>query len=169
MRKGLKWVIGVGIVCALVVIATQFSWQRNDPTETQLSLLDHDMAGNASEQAVMWMFENQGCADCHGFNTAGLFGLNRQGQVLAQGFEGCAAMLDRVKETLVMSEADWTETQRTVRSDFELFGCTTCHQIGERTLAITEIGAQAGSILHGFCTDLCCPPEAMMFSPSQSE
>lgn len=161
MHRGLKWFIGVGIVCILVGVAALLFWQREDQTSPHQSLLEYDMEGITAEQAVISLYENEGCADCHGFTSAGFFGLNRRGQVLAEGFEGCAAMLDRLKETLMAPEAEWTEQHRTVRSEFELFGCTTCHQIHDTTLEMTKIGAQAGGILHGFCVDMCCPPETM--------
>ena len=111
----------------------------------------------AQKRAVLQLFETSNCAQCHVFNQAGAFGVNMLGMSMGKGFEGCGPMLDVIKETLTTRESDWTAKHRTARSNFETFGCDSCHRLEGTRIELTSIGRQTGDILHKGCMDMCCP------------
>jgi hypothetical protein len=123
------------------------------------------MEGKTPRDVTKWILDTQGCADCHGFTQTGAFGVNRKGQDLMEDFSGCPAMMEAVEETFEIPEAQWEERHKKVRQDFILFGCGTCHQIGQKSVTLTKIGAQAGDLLHKGCLDMCCPGQNMSAPP----
>ena len=159
MHKRRGW-----ILAAIIFVFTAASvWTVLRIRHSQNSPLSDDsaaaamMEGKAPRDVTKWIIDNQGCADCHGFTQTGAFGVNRKGQDLMGDFSGCPAMMEAVEETFAIPEAQWEERHKQVRQDFALFGCGTCHQIGQKSVTLTKIGMQAGDLLHKGCLDMCCP------------
>lgn len=157
-KKGRQLLAG-GMILLLAAVALFLFLKNRQQTDFRLSArwLLQSNKGQDPRTVTKAIFENRGCAQCHGFTQKGAFGLNRQGQILAEGFEGCEIMLATVKQTLSIPEAVWTGRQRTDRSNFVSFGCSVCHQVADQNVALTELGAQAGDLLHKGCLDMCCP------------
>ncbi|MBI3940205.1 MAG: hypothetical protein HY315_05180 [Acidobacteria bacterium] len=148
----------------IVVIAAASVWavlrirQQNDPIARDAALAA-ELQGKNPVEVTKWIFDNQGCADCHGFTQMGAFGLNSKGQDLMEGFEGCPAMMEEVQQTLTIPDAQWTERHKKIRGDFVSFGCGACHRIGTTSVGVTKMGELATDLLHKGCLSMCCPPQ----------
>ncbi len=125
------------------------------PVEIQApsSLLEFEEEYKASLEVAQWIFRNHDCQTCHTISDSGFLGLTAQGEVMAEDFQGCPGMLQTVWETVGVSEAEWADQQKQVRVEFERFGCTTCHQVGPSSVALTEIGAKA-AVMHMTCSSV---------------
>src|SRR5262245_36342066 len=95
-----------GSVALLFAVGAWLFVQRKGGSEAEFG---YELEGKSPREVTKLIFDTQGCADCHGFTPTGAFGLNRRGQSLMEGFEGCAAMMNTVLETLSVPEPQWTE------------------------------------------------------------
>ena len=149
---------------AFIIVGGLFYWWRGDsdlsaPIDEDLSveaqapssLLEFRDQYENSLEVAQWIFKNHNCQTCHTLSESGFLGLTAQGQVMAEDFQGCPGLLQEVWETVGVPELEWTTKQKTVRVEFERFGCTACHQVGPSSVELTEIGAKA-AVLHMGCS-----------------
>ena len=115
------------------------------------SLLEFQDEYENSREVSQWIFKNHNCQTCHTLSEAGFLGLTTQGQIMGEDFQGCPGLLQKVWETVGVPELEWTDKQKTVRVEFERFGCTACHQVGPSGVELTEIGAKA-AVMHMSCS-----------------
>ncbi len=138
------------VVTAVVYPSPSVSSLPATPPQ-EASLLEDNAEGQTPQQLALWMFGRYGCNRCHTLTTEGRFGLTALGMVRARDFQGCPAMIGTVSETVSIPEMEWTEQQQQTRIEFEEFGCTVCHQIGDTRIALTQLGEKAAS-LHMSCS-----------------
>lgn len=148
----------IAFVVAFVVVGGLMFWWRSReetpvpaPAPERLSLLDFEDDYRESVEVAHWIFENHQCKNCHTLSETGMLGLTELGQARAQDFQGCPGMLTTVMTTVGVPHADWTPQQRKTRQEFDEFGCTACHQVGEESIELTEVGAKA-AVMHMSCS-----------------
>jgi hypothetical protein len=110
-------------------------------------------AGKSQQQLAKYVFNTQGCKNCHTLAGSGKLGFTEKGKARAQGFEGCISMLTAMNLIAQVDQKQRTAEQRQKTARFEDFGCTTCHKIIPGKMGLTDIGTKL-TRLHLGCVDL---------------
>jgi hypothetical protein len=156
MRMNHRSILRIGLVSVVVIVVLGLLYKSNYKQSSRVNkdtqtILDFENKLQGSIQVARWIFENHQCDNCHTLSKGGYLGLTATGKKIGQDFQGCPGMLQTVSQTIHIPETKWSGHQRKVRNDFKSFGCNTCHQIGERQMTLTEVGAKA-EILHMSCS-----------------
>lgn len=110
-------------------------------------------AGKSPRELAQFVFDTQGCKNCHTLGHDGKLGYTELGKQRSQGFEGCIDMLTAMTVVVQVLPEKRSQQQREKAQRFEEFGCTACHKLAPGKLALTEIGTRLAA-LHLGCVDL---------------
>jgi cytochrome c551/c552 len=136
----------------------QDSQKVSAPPASSKTLSDAEMARMSSADLTSYVFNHDGCTNCHTLAAHGKLGYTERGQQLAKGFEGCISMLTSMNLIAQTAPAYRTPDEKKEIGKFQEFGCTTCHQFSEGATSITKLGAKL-TPMHLSCTvTLCCTP-----------
>jgi parallel beta-helix repeat protein len=118
------------------------------------SKLDQMIAsGTGQQDLARYVFDTQGCKNCHTMGHDGKLGFTAKGNERARSFEGCIRMLTAMTVVVQVPEEKRSPQQRQKAQRFEEFGCTACHKLVPGKMALTEIGAKLAG-LHLGCVDV---------------
>jgi len=110
-------------------------------------------AGKSPQELAAYLFDTHGCKNCHTAVKDGKLGFTKKGEDRAQGFQGCISTLKAMTIIAKVPTDQRSATQRQRAEQFEGFGCTTCHQVGDGKVGVTAVGAKLAS-LHLGCVDV---------------
>jgi hypothetical protein len=110
-------------------------------------------AGKSPRELAQFVFDTQGCKNCHTMGHGGKLGFTEKGEQTAQGYEGCISLLTAMKLIAGVPEVKRSSEQRQHAPHFGEFGCTTCHQITKGNLGLTQVGEKLTN-LHLGCVDV---------------
>jgi len=110
-------------------------------------------AGESNQELARYIFDTHGCKSCHTMGHDGKLGFTEKGRERAKGFEGCINMLTAMTVIVQLPEEKRSPQQRQKAERFEEFGCTACHKLTPRKLALTEVGGKLAH-LHLGCVDI---------------
>jgi cytochrome c2 len=141
---------------AIVLFAQQNHDTKKDPAGGPASSVTLDQmikAGKSSQELAQFVFDSQGCKNCHTMAHDGKLGLTDLGKQRAQGYEGCVDMLTAMTVTVQVPEEKRSPQQRQKAQQFEEFGCTACHKLTPGKLTLTEMGTKLAN-LHIGCVEV---------------
>jgi cytochrome c551/c552 len=110
-------------------------------------------AGKPPRELAEYLFDTQGCKNCHTTGQNGKLGFTKKGEGRAQGFEGCIANLKAMTVIAKVPENNRSQTQRQRAQRFEEFGCAICHQVAAGKVGLTAAGAKLAN-LHLGCVEV---------------
>lgn len=110
-------------------------------------------AGKSRDQLAQYVFETQGCNNCHTVGRDGKLGFTERGKQTGQGFEGCISLLTAMTVIVQVDKGERSPPQREKAARFEEFGCAFCHRFSPGELALTEVGSKLAH-LHLGCVDI---------------
>lgn len=110
-------------------------------------------AGKTPQELAQYVFDTEGCKNCHTIGHDGKLGYTELGKQRAKGFEGCIDMLTAMTVVVQLSEEKRSPQQRQRAQRFEEFGCTACHKLVPGKLTLTEMGTKLAN-LHLGCVDV---------------
>lgn len=142
--------------CLAVVLLAQDQSPKKEAGDAQSSSLRLDQmikAGKSPLELAQFVFDTQGCNNCHTMGHDGKLGYTDLGKQRAQGYEGCVDMLTAMTVIVQVPEEKRSPQQRHKAQRFEEFGCTACHKVARGKLTLTEMGAKLAD-LHLGCVDV---------------
>lgn len=122
-------------------------------TASSVTLDQMIKGGKSPQELAQFVFETQGCKNCHTIGHDGKLGYTDLGRKRTEGFEGCIDMLTAMTVVVQVPEEKRSAQQLQKAQRFEEFGCTACHRLTPRKLALTEIGSKLAD-LHLGCVDV---------------
>jgi hypothetical protein len=141
---------------AMVVLAqnNQDAKKEPPPVTSLTAELDRMIAARKNPQELaQYVFDTQGCKNCHTIGHGGKLGYTEKGKQKAVGFEGCINMLTAMTVIVQVPEERRSTQQRQRAARFEEFGCTACHKLTPGRLDLTDVGAKLQH-LHLGCVDV---------------
>jgi hypothetical protein len=141
---------------AIVLFAQQNQDTGKDSEGVQSSSARlHQMikTGKSPLELAQFVFDTQGCKNCHTIGHDGKLGYTDLGKQKAQGYEGCVDMLTAMTVIVQMPEEKRSPQQHQKAQRFEEFGCTACHKLAPGKLTLTEMGTKLAD-LHLGCVDV---------------
>ena len=122
--------------------------------QTTIATLDRMAAAGRSQQEMgQYVFETHGCRSCHTVGQNGKLGFTEKGKQVAQGSEGCIALLTAMSLIARVPQDRRSPQQRQRAARFEESGCTFCHRIVPGKMGLTEVGSRL-THLHLGCVDV---------------
>jgi cytochrome c551/c552 len=147
------------LTLAAYVVAAPAQQSRNAPkgqpsAQSSAATLDRMIAAKRSPQELaQYVFDTQGCRNCHTIGHDGKLGYTEKGRERANGFEGCINMLTAMTVIVQVPEEKRSSQQRQKAARFDEFGCTACHALAPGKLGLTEVGARLQH-LHLGCVEV---------------
>ncbi len=147
------------ITLAAYAVSAPAQQNRNAPKgqpsgQSSVATLDRMIAAKRSPQDLAhYVFDTQGCGNCHTIGHDGKLGYTEKGKERANGFEGCINMLTAMTVIVQVPEDKRSSQQRQKAARFAEFGCTACHALTPGKLGLTEVGARLQQ-LHLGCVDV---------------
>lgn len=141
---------------AIVLFAQQNQDIRKDSATAQSSSARLDQmvkAGKSRLELAQFVFDTQGCKNCHTMGHDGKLGYTDLGKQRAQGYEGCIDMLTAMTVIIQVPEERRSPQQHQKAQRFEEFGCTACHKLAPGKLTLTEMGTRLAN-LHLGCVEV---------------
>jgi cytochrome c2 len=141
---------------AIVLFAQQNQHAQKDSAGAPSSKIALDQmikAGKSPLELAQFVFDTQGCKNCHTVGHDGKLGYTDLGKQRAQGYEGCVDMLTAMTVIVQVAEEKRSPQQHQKAERFEEFGCTACHKLAPGKLALTEMGTKLAN-LHLGCVDV---------------
>ena len=141
---------------AIALVAQQNQDGKKDSAGAPSSRVALDQmikAGKSPLELAQFVFDTQGCKNCHTIGRDGKLGYTDLGKQKAQGYEGCVDMLTAMTVIVQMPEEKRSPQQHQKAQRFEEFGCTACHKLAPGKLALTEMGTKLAD-LHLGCVDV---------------
>jgi hypothetical protein len=136
---------------------------RPEPEKTTASLSlskplsDAEVARMSATELTRYVFDHRGCNNCHTLSTNWKLGFTDRGKQNAEGFEGCASLLQAMFVVAQVQPAYRTEEAKEKAASFETFGCATCHEVTSTRMALTTYGAKLKSLhLNCITRPICC-------------
>lgn len=131
------------------VVSTQ-STESHRPVTT---VSEADLIKKSPGELAAYIFDRHGCKNCHTLGQAGKLGFTDHGKEIGKNFEGCISLLTAMNVIAQVKEKNRTPDEKQKAAKFELYGCTTCHEIIPGKLGLTQYGSKLAS-LHLACTDV---------------
>jgi hypothetical protein len=149
---------------AIVLFAQQSRETGKDSVGAQSSSARLDQmikAGKSPLELAQFVFDTQGCKNCHTIGHDAKLGYTEQGKERAKGFEGCIDMLTAMTVVVQVTEEKRSAQQRDKAHRFEEFGCTACHKLTPGKLTLTDMGTKLANLHLG-----CVEVEKLTSSPA---
>lgn len=133
------------------------STEKPGPTKTAQPLASGateltatEVSNKSPHQLAQYIFQHNGCNDCHTLGEQGKFGYTARGQQIHQKAEGCIDLLTAMNVIALTPQSQWTAEDRAKAGHFQEYGCTSCHQITPGKMGLTAMGAKL-AVLHMSC------------------
>lgn len=112
-----------------------------------------ELSRKTPDELAAYIFDHHGCKSCHTLGQNGRLGFTAHGKEIGKNFEGCISMLTAMNVIAQVKDENRTPDEKQKAAKFELYGCTTCHQIVPGKLGLTQYGTKLAS-MHLACTDV---------------
>ncbi len=153
MNKSWLFLFG-GSAALLVWSLPQATLAQKSSDPTLSARLDRLIAdGKSQRELAQYLFNTQGCKNCHTIGHDEKLGFTAKGKELAKSFTGCIDMLTAMTVIVQVPADKRSVKQAQIASHFEEFGCTTCHKVAPGELSMTTVGAKLKN-LHLGCVDV---------------
>lgn len=133
--------------------ASSSAWSKAPAQRTADTIDRMISAGKSPRELAQYLFDTQGCQNCHTIGQQGKLGFTSKGRERAQGFEGCISTLKAMSVIIKVPESQRSPTQLRRVQRFEEFGCATCHKLTQIKMGLTELGTKVAN-LHLGCVEV---------------